>query len=76
MPLVNGIEITCVSCGACSHWCLRDDNSMYCQFYGMDCKEVKNCPVRSLDFNLAQKKLAWAIIKIIKDHRRYLMRDE
>lgn len=73
MPKVNGIEITEITCGACSHWCFRDDDSMFCQFWGMDCSKVDNCPVRSLDHVLAQKRLAWAIIKIISKNRRFLM---
>lgn len=71
---VNGIELTEISCAACSHWSFNNDDTMFCQFYGKNCTEVKECPVRSLDNVLAQKRLAWTIIRIIAQNRQFVMR--
>lgn len=35
-----------VKCLPCSHWCIDENDEMFCQWYGEKCGNVKVCPVR------------------------------
>lgn len=36
-----------VRCLPCSHWCVDMEDEMFCEWYGVKCREQKACPVRS-----------------------------
>lgn len=62
-----------IQCSCCSHWCLDENENMFCQWYGESCEKIKDCPVRSLDMMQGQKRLAWTILDIIAKNRRYVI---
>ena len=73
MAQINGIELDVVQCSPCSHWSFDDNERMYCQWYGCNCSEIRDCPVRSVDMMQGQKRLAWQIfdlISLVKVHGR------
>ena len=73
MAKINGIELDVVQCSPCSHWNFGENERMYCCWYGQNCSDIHDCPVRTVDMLQGQKRLAWQIfdlISLVKVHGR------